>query len=103
MIFNLNCRDDRPLRTQNFVRLISEHYPNSELWLTGSGRRLAKRLCQRANISGQQVQTLSEKKIVENLHSGFSEFKMIFGIGNRRGTDTILEIIGKISGNGMGD
>ena len=103
IIFNLNCRDDRPLRTQNFVCLISEHYPNSELWLTGNGRRLAKRLCRRENISGQQVQVLSEKKIIENLHRGFSEFTMIFGIGNRRGTGIILETIGKISGKEIGD
>jgi poly-gamma-glutamate synthase PgsB/CapB len=97
VIFNLNCRNDRPLRTRSFIDLLSDHHPNIEIWLTGSGRMLAKKLCHKKKESGNPLKILSTNNMIEMLGTGFTDSGIIFGLGNKHGTDKIFKALVQMS------
>ena len=92
LIFYLNCRADRPLRTRDFAMLLAKYYPDSEVWLTGEGWPLAKRLL-RQTFSSEQIRRQPIQKALQDLHAIESEKTILFGLGNHKGMDLFLKKI----------
>lgn len=90
IVFYLNCRADRPLRSGEFAELLSQNYNDSEIWLTGSGWPLAYRLL-RKKFPEMRIFNHPPENALRTLASHFDEEIYIFGIGNHKGIEPFLE------------
>jgi poly-gamma-glutamate synthase PgsB/CapB len=88
----LNCRQDRPLRTKYFIGLIADIYHQADIWLTGDGRRLAYHMLKK-NPLNQLTYCVRGDEVWHRIRNGFSEKTLLFGIGNYKGMDTLIQQI----------
>lgn len=90
VIFYLNCRADRPLRTAAFAELLSENYSDSAIWLTGGGWQQARRLI-RKKMPEKQLTKNTAKSALKTIQSLSDKETVIFAIGNHKGSESFLE------------
>ncbi len=83
----LNLRQDRPLRSQDFIRLVQRMFPESQVWLTGSGRHLGKRLL---NSFSGKVEVLNFRETGRRLRQGFNRPTTLFALANHRDAEHFL-------------
>ena len=88
----LNCRQDRPLRTKYFIGLIADKYREANIWLTGDGRHLAYHMLKK-RVRKQPVFRGRRDQVIDRIRNGFSEKTLLFGIGNYKGMDTLIQQI----------
>ena len=91
-VFILNCRIDRPLRTKYFIGMLHEQYTGAEIWVTGSGRRLALHLL-RQKHSDRVIYTGHISKVINKIRKGFTIETLLFGIGNYKGMEPLFQQI----------
>jgi hypothetical protein len=96
IIVLFNTRSDRPFRTEDFVNLVRQEFPLADVWLTGSGKRLARRLFMQSLSSGL-FQLMSREELSQKLQNGFETPTVIYGIGNYYGMQKIVEKIQEMS------
>lgn len=102
IIFILNCREDRPLRTKSFTSFLRDEHANTEIWLIGGGRRLAAGFLKMKGVYSQSVRVFSESQLIQKIQKGFSESAMLFCIGNKKGMDRFFETLREICENERG-
>lgn len=81
LFFLYNHREDRPDRALLFARYFFPYYPDAEVFLTGRGAALPKRLFTKAGIR--------QLHILADYHTAFldlPENSLFIGIGNIKGT-----------------
>lgn len=87
-----NARSDRPVRTKYFAELVLQEFPqNINIWITGSGKQLAKNIFRRKNIGCNSITLMSPKEVLDKLKSRFDIPATIYGIGNLCGMQEIVE------------
>ncbi len=87
IVFLLNTRGDRPLRTRAFCEMLNNDQPESAIWLHGSGSRLAKRFL----APNRVIEQWGSKHVLNYLAHGFQHSTMIIGLGNRGGAQPITQ------------
>lgn len=92
LLLIFNTRSDRPLRTKSFITLLIEHFSTAQIIITGSGRRLAKRLF--AKISDRMNYTTNISELTKQFNNGFDKYNIVIGVGNHLGVDKIMETLG---------
>lgn len=91
-IILFNTRSDRPLRTKYFAELVLQEFPeNIPIWITGSGKRFARNLFRRKNLSHNSITLMNPKEVLEKLQCKFDMPATIYGIGNSHGMQEIVE------------
>jgi poly-gamma-glutamate synthase PgsB/CapB len=93
-----NTRSDRPLRTRDFINLIQQEFPEAAIWLTGTGRYLARRLLLKSALNSRPVRLATPGELYQILEGGFKTPAIIYGIGNYSGMGNI---VGKIQGKSI--
>lgn len=96
LIFYLNCRADRPLRTKEFVKYITEEYRSAEIWLTGDGKYLAKNLFKGFPM---HIHLISDQQALQNIKRDFSQETLLFCVGNFKSMDNFISEIESLSKN----
>ncbi len=91
--FLLNCREDRPLRTKDFSKLISGTFPESRVFLIGSGRQLAARLFKKQGFPAKSILMLSKQSLLQKFELGFTQKTLLFCVGNYKNMDWLLNRI----------
>ncbi|MCA9734475.1 MAG: hypothetical protein H6696_20335 [Deferribacteres bacterium] len=99
LIFLLNCREDRPLRTQQFSHYLGKNFSESLVWLTGSGRYLGKRMLVNQKFPKERLFLLNRHEIRGKVFENSGRNKLIFCIGNHKGMDGFLDEISKLREN----
>ncbi len=99
LIFYLNCRADRPLRTKYFVNFISDDFAGAEIWLTGDGRYLAKKLLKKYAM---RTKLISDQEAFRKITSGFAQETLLFCLGNHKGMDDFISEINNLAENQQG-
>jgi hypothetical protein len=95
-IFILNCRKDRPLRTESFIELLSKKYFDVPVWLTGDGAPLARRLLSKKKYPKDRIGIHSFENILDKIRCGFISNTSISCLGNHRGTEQFVEELQKL-------
>jgi poly-gamma-glutamate synthase PgsB/CapB len=93
IIILLNTRKDRSLRTKQFAEFLKKEFSQSNIWLTGSDRKLAMNLLIRKGIDKKFIFLKSEKVILEELKEGYLVPTTIYCMGNYKGMDHFVSSI----------
>ena len=91
-IFIFNSRADRPLRTIDFIDLLSNKYPSVKIWLTGDG--VLKRAQKQLNGRYEYVK---QTEIIRRIKIGFPAPVQIFCLGNFKGMEKLQSYLQKTS------
>jgi poly-gamma-glutamate synthase PgsB/CapB len=86
----LNAREDRPLRSIQFYNFVNEHFREAEIWITGNGRFIFRRLFRKH--SGKNMILFFEKnhQIEKRFEKGFRDLSCVYGMGNHQGMEPLL-------------
>ena len=99
LIFILNSRMDRPLRTKEFAKYISNNFYKSNVWLIGNGRQLAKSFLIKNNFPTNNIHLLNDETVVRNINNIETKDTLIYCVGNHKGTEDLIEKLKELTNN----
>ncbi len=99
IVFILNSRIDRPLRTKEFAEYITTIFPSSKVFLMGNGKLLAKSILVRNYYPKSSIFLVNDEQTISKIKKTISQNSSIYCIGNHQKTEPLRNKLQQLSQN----